>query len=72
MKQLLLLLLFIGTLGYGQDFEKIDNIVKSYPKYTQPKQLADKIKKDFKDDASKVRAAFRWLTHNIRYDLEEY
>ena len=30
------------------------------------------ISKDFKDDASRVRAAFRWLTHNIRYDLEEY
>lgn len=72
MKQLLLLLLFFWTFGYAQDFARIDNIVKSYPKYTQPKQLADQINKDFKDEASKVRAAFRWLTHNIRYDLEEY
>lgn len=72
MKQLLLLLFFISAIGYSQDFSRIDNIVKSYPKYTQPQQLADKINKDFKNDASKVRAAFRWLTHNIRYDLEEY
>ncbi len=72
MKQLLLLLFFISAIGYSQDFSRIDNIVKSYPKYTQPRQLADQINKDFKDDASKVRAAFRWLTHNIRYDLEEY
>jgi transglutaminase/protease-like cytokinesis protein 3 len=59
-------------MGFAQDFERIDNIVKSYPKYTQPEQLARKISSDFQDDASKVRAAFRWLTYNIRYDLEEY
>lgn len=72
MKQLLLLFFFSSIVGYAQDFERVDNIVRSYPKYTKPQQLAEKINKDFKDDASKVRAAFRWLTYNIRYDLEEY
>lgn len=72
MKQLLLLLLLITSFGYSQNFTKIDNIVKLYPKYTTPEQLAEKINKDFIDDVSKVRAAFRWLTYNIRYDLEEY
>lgn len=72
MKQLLLLLLLITSFGYSQNFTKIDNIVKLYPKYTTPEQLAEKINKDFNDDVSKVRAAFRWLTYNIRYDLEEY
>jgi hypothetical protein len=72
MKQLILLFLFISSVGFAQDFQRIDNIVKSYPKYTKPEQLAKKISKDFKDDASRVRAAFRWLTYNIRYDLEEY
>lgn len=72
MKQLVLLFLFISSVAFSQDFQRIDNIVKSYPKYTQPEQLARKITKDFSDDASRARAAFRWLTHNIRYDLEEY
>jgi len=72
MKQLTLLFFFISSAGFSQDFARIDNIVKSYPKYTKPEQLARKISKDFQDDASKVRAAFRWLTYNIRYNLEEY
>ena len=72
MKQLFLLLFFTTSIAFAQDFGRIDNIVKSYPKYTSPQRLANKIARDFKDDESKVRAAFRWLTHNIRYDLEEY
>lgn len=72
MKQLILLFLFVSSVGFAQDFERIDNIVKSYPKYTQPEQLARKISRDFPDEASRARAAFRWLTYNIRYDLEEY
>jgi hypothetical protein len=72
MKQLTVLFLFISSLGFAQNFERIDNIVKSYPKYTKPEPLAQKISQDFQDDASRVRAAFRWLTYNIRYDLEEY
>ncbi|MFY0629981.1 MAG: transglutaminase [Flavobacteriaceae bacterium] len=72
MKQLLFLLFFTSFVGYGQVFAPVDNIVNSYPRYTSPEQLASKIAKDFKDDASKARAAFKWLTNNIRYDLEEY
>lgn len=72
MKQLFFLFLFISSGVFAQDFQKIDNIVMSYPRYTSPEQLANRISKDFKDDASKVRASFRWLTHNLRYDLEEY
>lgn len=72
MKRLFLLFFFISSVVYGQDFTAIDAIVKSYPRYTKPEQLATKITNDFKDDLSKARAAFRWLTHNIRYDLEEY
>lgn len=73
MKRLLpFFFLFLSVIVYGQDFTTVDNIVKSYPRYINPERLANKISQDFKDDASKVRAAFRWLTHNIRYDLEEY
>ena len=72
MKQLFLFLLLSSCVCHAQDFTRIDNIVKSYPRYTSAEQLAKKISRDFNDDASKARAAFRWLTHNIRYDLEEY
>ena len=47
-------------------------MVLTYPKYTRALQLAERISEDFQDDTSKVRAAFRWLTHQIRYDLEEF
>lgn len=72
MNRLFLLFFFICSGIVAQDFQNVDNIVMSYPRYTTPQQLANRISRDFKDDASKVRATFRWLTHNIRYDLEEY
>jgi len=72
MKQLLFLLFLFSITGFSQDFTSVDNIVKSYPKYTSPEKLANRITQDFNDDASKVRAAFKWLTNNIRYNLEEY
>lgn len=72
MKQLFFLFLFISSIGYGQDFSKIDNLVKTYPRYTSPENLANRISRDFKSDANKARAAFQWLTNNIRYNLEEY
>jgi transglutaminase/protease-like cytokinesis protein 3 len=75
MKQLFFFFLFIFgslTIVSAQDFSQIDQKVLSYPKYTKPDRLAARINQDFQDDFSKARAAFRWLTQNIRYDLEEY
>ncbi len=72
MKQLVIFFLFVSSTILAQDFQRIDAVAMSYPRYTKPEQLAERISRDFEDDASKVRAAFRWLTHNIRYDLEEY
>ena len=72
MKQLLFTFFFITSFISAQNYNSVDNIVQSYPRYTNPESLADKINSDFSDDASKARAAFKWLTNNIRYDLEEY
>ncbi|MCH2216888.1 MAG: transglutaminase [Flavobacteriales bacterium] len=72
MKLFFTFLLFVSFEIYAQDYTKIDRIVQSYPKYTSPQQLANRISDDFDDDISKARAAFRWLTLHIRYDLEEY
>lgn len=72
MKRLLFLFLLLGVSGFSQDFTSVDAKVKLYPSYISPEKLANKIAQDFNDDASKVRAAFKWLTNNIRYNLEEY
>lgn len=46
-------------------------IVKSYPRYSKPQKLADRIQEDFTSDDNKIRAAFIWLANNISYDLEK-
>lgn len=72
MRQLFILFFFIFSVASAQDFSAIDRVVAAYPRYTNPESLAKRINQDYKDDLSKVRAAFRWLTNNIRYNLEEY
>lgn len=72
MKQLLFLFLFFNSFAYSQDFKSVDSIVNSYPAYSNPENLANKINADFKREANKVRAIFKWITNNIRYDINEY
>lgn len=72
MKRLLFLFLLISFSLSGQNFDHVDTVVKTYPRYTSPQQLADKISKDFSSDLDRVRASFKWITQNIRYSLEYY
>ncbi len=72
MKQLFALVLFINFTVKAQDYSSVDTKVMRYPAYSSAQHLANKINADFTNDAEKIRAAFRWLTHNIRYDLKEY
>ncbi len=72
MKQLFIFFFLIGFSISAQDFVSVDNLVLQYPRYSEPEDLAKRIARDFKDDRSKVRAIYRWLTHNIRYDLDAY
>ena len=72
MKQLFILFFFACLSLNAQDYSSIDEKVKNYPKYKSAKSLAVKIENDFTNNGDKIRAAFIWLTHNIRYDLEEY
>lgn len=69
MKRLLLLFFFVCTLVRAQDFTQVDAVVDTYPKYRTPSTLATRIQKDFKSDANRTRAAFRWLSKNITYSL---
>lgn len=71
MKQLLFFILFSIALQ-SQDFTNVDNVVAKYPRFSKVEQLVSKIKKDFSSDEDKARAAFFWLSNNIRYNLEEY
>lgn len=72
MKRLFTFFFFICISINAQDFSTVDNIVNSYPRYTNPENLASKIASDFKNDTQKARAIFKWLANNIRYNLEEY
>lgn len=71
MKKLFFLFFLCSVTVIGQEFTDVDDIVKNYPKYRSPQQLADRISKDFSSDLHKVRASFKWITNNIRYNLEE-
>lgn len=69
----LLLFLFLGFSVNAQDFAKVDNAVKGYPKsFSSPDKLAAQIGKDFTRDDEKARAIFTWIATNIKYDYAAY
>jgi transglutaminase/protease-like cytokinesis protein 3 len=72
MKQLLFFLFLIQFSLQSQNFKKVDAVVAEYPRFSKVENLALKITKDFNTDEEKARAAFFWLTKNIRYNLKEY
>jgi len=72
MKQLFALVLFISFTIQAQEYASVDAKVIRYPAFTSAQSLANKINADFTNDDAKIRAAFRWLTQNIKYDLKEY
>jgi transglutaminase/protease-like cytokinesis protein 3 len=73
LQTLLLLLLFVTATAFSQDYSKVDNLVKTYPKsFSNPKKLAEKINADFTTEIEKARAAYTWIALNIKYDLNAY
>lgn len=72
MKQLVILFLLFSLSAFSQNFEKVDSIVSTYTRFSKVEDLANQIEKDFSSDADKSRAAFFWLTKNIRYNLREF
>lgn len=71
MKQLLFFFLLISITTFSQDFKKVDTKVLEYPRFSRVEDLANQIEKDFTEEINKARAAFFWLTQNIRYNLKE-
>ncbi len=72
MKQLLFLFFLITNLVSAQNFSLAEKKVNNYPKFNKVENLAQQIASDFKTEEQQVQAAFYWLAHNIRYDLDGY
>jgi len=66
--------LLLLTFGFAQaqNFAKVDNTVKAYPKFSDPDKLAAQLGADFKQDDLKARAIFTWIALNVKYDLAAY
>ncbi|WP_299890727.1 transglutaminase domain-containing protein [uncultured Lacinutrix sp.] len=73
MKKNYLTALLILTIHFvfSQDYSKIDNIVKYYPKYFYSfENLAEQISNDFDSEIDQVRALYFWVSNNIKYDYD--
>ena len=71
MKQLFFFFLLFSISLQSQNYSKVDDLVSKYPRFTKVEDLADKIAIDFSNEEDKVRAAFYWLSNNVRYNLKE-
>lgn len=71
MKQFLFFFL-ISISIFAQDFSSIKTKTDTYSGLLTAEKLAQNIKRDFTNNEDKVKAAFCWITKNIRYDLEEF
>lgn len=71
MKFFLCISILISFSTFAQTFKEVDAKVKTYPRFSKVEELANQIEKDFTKDLDKARAAFFWLTQNIRYNLKE-
>jgi transglutaminase/protease-like cytokinesis protein 3 len=73
MKQFLLLFFILSSLvANSQDFLAISETISKYPKFTTPEKLANQIASDFKNDETKAKATFLWISKNISYDLDQF
>ncbi|MCK0110296.1 hypothetical protein MWU58_13420 [Flavobacteriaceae bacterium S0825] len=70
MRNLIFYFFFICTTAFSQNYELVDKVVGDYPSYSNLETLSERIKKDFKTDINKARAAYVWIANNIDYDIE--
>jgi len=72
MKSIIYLFLLTLTSSYSQDYFSVDKKVRQYPLINNIDHLAIRILNDFDSDKDKVRAAYTWIAHNIRYDTQKF
>lgn len=73
MKYLVLfLLLFYTIIIYGTDYNKIDDQSKSVPSNLKTaSEIGHFLTKNLTTSTDKTRAIYYWISHNIRYDLDQ-
>ncbi len=59
----------IGIKPIEIDYDKVDNFSKSVGTFPL-KQLAIKLTKPWKSESEKVRAIFKWMDYNLKYDYQ--
>lgn len=52
-------------------FTEIDNFARNVPKSGNPAKLAQQLTGNYTSETEKVRAIFRWITHNVRFDVKQ-
>ena len=56
---------------HAQNYTAVDKVVATYPSSFQSvEEFANRIEKDFTQDADKVRAAYYWIAHHIQYNYK--
>jgi len=72
-KLLCLILLFISSFSFSQDFARVDATIQLYPEtFEDVKKFDSFLSRDFNSDEEKVRAIYGWLINNVSYDPEAY
>lgn len=73
MKRFLLILpFFIFINVWSQNYDRIDSLVRNYPKsFNSIDAFTNRISRDFKTDIKRVRAVYVWMATNIRYGYNE-
>lgn len=69
MSKIVISILFLFTTTcFCQSYDEIDERVKNYPQFTTLNDLSIRIKNNFNTDENRIRAAFSWVAHNIKYE----
>lgn len=70
---LIISLSFAGIALTGQNYSRVDSIVKQYKGISSdPRKLALQINYDFESDTDKARAIYTWITTNVKYDYKKF
>ncbi len=73
MKQLVLVFFLLNAImSYGTDYSVIDNQSKSVPSNLKTaNEISHFLTKNHTTTTDKLRAIYYWISHNIRYDLDQ-
>jgi kyphoscoliosis peptidase len=72
--KIIIFTIFLSSLVWAQEYSHIDQHVLNTPKSAEYsiKSLATYLTKPARNERDKVRAIFRWVTENIKYDVDSF